>query len=149
VTDTSKLEQTITRLQEAVTACKEATREAHQATKDLRAERQQVQQLLGPTAKELVHSKVEDLVTTEFNKLGPVLKANSRSIYDRVQQQIDMIIDLSLGKQGSTRKGHEDLRPVLASKLRDWLQVEIDRIIDEALDDVGLMEKIAEFETGL
>lgn len=121
------LEQNIARLEQATADAREATREAHAALKDLRAERAAIDRLLSRQAKDMVDEALGALVKEHLDRIGPELVEHSHAIYERVGQQVDKLIDLSLGKEFALGRGREDIRPKLAAKLREWIREELDR----------------------
>lgn len=132
--DMSALEARILEFENKLMEMRDATREANAAIRDLRKERQEIERILGRgEIKQLVHARVEAVVKTELDKIGPEVKKQTQAIYEKVGQQIDKIIDLSLGKKFSTRKGREDIRPALAAHLRNWIR----EILDSEGYDTG------------
>ena len=118
----SRLLEEIERFERARDELREAVRDAHAATKDLRQLKREISELLEKTAKGLVDDRVGELVRSELDRVGPMLKEFSSGLYARVSTELDKLIDLSLGKEFALGKGREDLRPLLAEKLRGWLR---------------------------
>lgn len=121
--DVTALELRINQLNEALEEMREATREAHVAIKGLRDERKQIQQILqGKEVKDMVNDRVNEVVKTELDKIGPEIRRRTNLIYERVGEQINKLIDLSLGKEFATAHNRSDVRPELAAKLREWIK---------------------------
>lgn len=118
-----KLEMRIRELEEKVEEMREATREANMMLRDLKAERKQVEKLLGQgELKKMVNDRVETVVSAELERIGPEIRNYSSSIYDKVGEQVDKLIEIMLGKETSTRGAHADLRPQLAEKMKVWIR---------------------------
>lgn len=100
---------------------KDAMREAREVLKDVRSERKAIEHLLGPSAKAAVEEKIGALVRQELAEIAPQLRRQSDAIYQRVGNQVDKLIDLAMGKEFSSARGREDNRPLLAAKLREWI----------------------------
>jgi hypothetical protein len=116
------LDQKIARFEELLEEMKETTREAHSVLKQLRIERKDIEKALSSAEiKAMVDARVETIVKSELDRIGPELKQQTSKIYARVQREVDKLIDISLGKEFSSVHGREDLRPELAAKLKEWL----------------------------
>lgn len=123
----SQLDQRIQRFEELLEEMKEATREAHSALKQLIHQRKDIDKFLSDEGKRMVEEKVEKVVKTELDKIGPQVREQTSLIYTKVGKEIDKLIDLSLGKEFAIQHNREDLRPELAVKLREWILEVIER----------------------
>lgn len=116
------IEDSINRLLEVQHETRDLLREAHSTLRDLRQIKREIEKLLGPTAHSLVEHEVSTLVKKALDDLTPKLKNFSTETYDRVSDQIQKLIDLAMGQEFSVKAGREDIRPLLALKLRAWIQ---------------------------
>ncbi|HSW90016.1 MAG TPA: hypothetical protein VLH19_04050 [Patescibacteria group bacterium] len=124
----ASLEEQINKFETALAEMRDEIRVAHEAIRALRDERRLVQELLkADDIKKMVTERVSEVVKAELDRLGPEMREYTNQIYDRVGKQIDILIDLSLGKENSKRSDTEDLRPALALHLRKWLKEEIQK----------------------
>lgn len=119
------LEENIARLEEATERADAATRDARAALKDLEHKRREVVRLLSTDAPVLVETAINGAVAQGLDDLSEQFQQASRETYDRVIAQVDVILNIALGKPGSTRTGHADLRPELAQMIREWV---VDRV---------------------
>lgn len=120
--DLTKLEATIAKLNATIDEARTATREGHELLRGLRDERRAIEKLLAVRAPQLVDDRIDEIVKRELDKLGPELAKQSQRVYDTVQRNIDRLIDLALGKDYATSHDRQDIRPQLASKLRQWIR---------------------------
>jgi len=128
-TGPSALEKRIERFEELLEELKGSTREVHEALQQVKYERKEIERLLSSKEiKTLVEDRVNQVVKTELERIGPEVRKQTNLIYAKVGQQIDKLIDLSLGKEFSTRNGRDDLRPRLAAKMKEWIR----EIVEEA-----------------
>lgn len=119
----SNLEMRISQFETLLDEMKAETREAHSALKFLQRERKEIERLLGSKEiKKLVDARVSEVVGGHLEKIGPEIREQTNLIYARVGEQIDKLIDLSLGREFARQKGREDIRPALAEKLREWIR---------------------------
>lgn len=126
-----KLEMRIRELEEKVAEMRDATREANMLLRDLKMQKKEVERLLGmEDVRKLVHDRVDEVVTTELDRIGPQMREFSSHVYDKVGKQIDMLVDIMLGKELSTRAKNADLRPQLAEKMKVWIR--------EVIEEEGL-----------
>ena len=123
----SQLDQRIQRFEELLEEMREATQEAHSALKQLRIERRDIEKFLSTEGKKLVEERVEEVVKTELDKIGPEVRAQTSLIYTKVGKEIDRLIDIALGKEFAIQHNRSDLRPELAVKLREWILEVIER----------------------
>lgn len=118
-----KLEMRIRELEEKVEEMREATRHANMLLRDLKTERKEVERLLGMgEVKKLIDDRVGEVVTFELDRIGPEIREHTKLIYDKVGEQIDKLIAIMLGKEGSTKGTNEDLRPKLAERMKFWIR---------------------------
>src|SRR4051812_40518747 len=114
----ASLEDQINRFKQARIELDEAVRLAHQTLGDMRRERREIERLLaGDDVKKLVDKRVEQVVKHRLDEIGPEVRKQTHLIYDKVGQEIDKLIELSLGKEFAV-KGRTDVRPELAAKLK-------------------------------
>lgn len=117
------LERRIEEFKQALEDMKTSTSEAHSVLKQIRQERREVERLLStPEIRKLVHDAVSKVVQEELEKLAPELREQSNHIYNKVSKEVDRLLNLSLGKVLSEKRGEEDLRPILAEKFRQWMR---------------------------
>ncbi len=116
----------VARIRQAAEDAREAIQEGHILLQALKDERKEIQKLLRSDVEKLV----EDRVKKELEELGESIKKASRDAYRKVGQQIDKLIDLSLGSEFATHHNRVDLRPGLAAKLREWLIEELNKVPD-------------------
>lgn len=123
------LEERIAHFEGLLELMKAATRESHSVLKEIKTERKEIERLLSSKeVRQLVHDRIDEVVKAELEKIGPELKKQSGRIYDRVERQVDLLIDLSMGREFSIANGREDIRPQLAKKLRAWIREVIDSV---------------------
>lgn len=122
----SQLEQTIATFEALLAEMKDVTREAHSTLKQLRHERREIDRMLAGDVKDMIDRRVDEVVKTELDRIGPEIHAQTSRIYARVSTEVQKLIDLSLGKEFVKANGREDLRPQLAAKMRQWIQEVID-----------------------
>lgn len=118
----TQLEKNIQRFEKAKNDIDESVREAHKVLKDLQYERRQIERLLGGEVKTIVHDRVDAVVKRELDVIAPSIKKQTDRIYEKVGEQIDILINICLGKPLADRQGKEDLRPVFAARLRELIQ---------------------------
>jgi uncharacterized NAD(P)/FAD-binding protein YdhS len=116
------LELRIARFEELLEEMREATREAHSTLKEVRTQRREIEQMLGTDIRKTIETRVDNVVSTELNRIGPQIQEQTSRIYARVTREVDKLIDISLGKEFSSTHGREDLRPQLAEKMRIWIK---------------------------
>lgn len=123
MTGIDKLEMRIREFEEKIHEMQEATREANMMLRDLKVQRKEVERLLAMgDVKRLVDARVDEVVRGELDRIGPEIRAHTEIIYDKVGEQIDKLIAISLGKEGSLKSKYDDLRPKLAERLRVWIR---------------------------
>jgi hypothetical protein len=128
VTGPSALEQRIERFEELLEEMRAETREAHSTLKAIRNERREIERLFkADDVSMLVEKRVTEVVKTKLDEIGPEIRDRTTLVYDKVGQQIDKLIDLSLGKKWTDKHSGEDLRPALAEKLKIWIREVIDK----------------------
>lgn len=115
------LEENIARLEKATEEARQATREAHAARKDLLRVQKEVEALLGPEVAEQVSRSVNDALRDELRQVLDAAVKASHDTYARVLNQVDLLINLALGKPGKMAGKEKDLRPELAEKIRLWI----------------------------
>lgn len=120
------LNRSIERFEKASADLREACREAHTATKEAIQARKALEKA-SQDAVERFDRMIEDYAAKELSQLGEKATEASNHIYDKVGEQIDILINTSLGKHMSRSGRKEDLRPALAAKLRWWIQEELDK----------------------
>lgn len=130
------LDKAIERMENAQKKLREETQKAHEAAQALKEQRQAAQQLIKDTMLEL-KGLIEEQVHKELEGLGKEAEKASRQIYDKVGRQIDVLIDLSLGKHKSRRGNTSDIRPMLAEQLKQWLKETVPELAEEFGDDHG------------
>jgi Glu-tRNA(Gln) amidotransferase subunit E-like FAD-binding protein len=119
----TNLEQKIKQFEDAILELKLATREAHSVLKELKREHKEIENLFkGEDVKLLVKNRVDEVVSTQLEEIGPQIRKQTNLIYDKVGNQIDKIIDIALGKEFSVNHNRADLRPELAAKMRIWIR---------------------------
>lgn len=119
----SSLDEKISQFESLIDDMKAETREGHATLKLMQRERREIERLLSSKEiKQLVDERVAEVVGTHLEKIGPEIREQTNLIYGRVGEQIDKLIDLSLGKEFARQKGREDIRPALALKLREWIR---------------------------
>src|SRR5580765_28247 len=109
----SQLDQRIARFEELLAEMKEATREAHSVLKQLRIEHREIEKFLSTAGKDMVEKRVDEVVKTELDKIGPAVREQTSLIYQRVGREIDRLIDIALGKEFAIQHNRSDLRPEL------------------------------------
>lgn len=117
----SNLERRIDLFETLLQEMRDATRDAHSALKALQKERREFERLLSKEVQTQVDECVAAVVKTELDRIGPMLREHTSEIYDKVNKEVDKLVDLCLGKEFSVRNGREDLRPMLAAKLKEWI----------------------------
>lgn len=124
----SMLEKRIEEFNQALADMKEATSEAHSVLKQIRKEREAVEKLFkaDDVAKQ-VQTRVDEVIVAKLDEIGPGIDKQTNRIYQRVGEQIDKMIDLSLGEEFSREHNRLSVRPQLAAKLREWLREVIDQ----------------------
>lgn len=121
------LEDQINRFNKAREELDEAIRASHEVLSDIRRERREIERLLrGKEVKKLVNDRVDEVVRTELEKIGPEVRRQTSLIYEKVGREMDKLIDLSLGEEFARSHGRESVRPQLAEKLKEWLRETID-----------------------
>lgn len=118
----TRLERKIEEFELKIEEMKTATQEANSLLKQIRIERREIEKIMSADVKAMVVSAVEECVKKELDEIGPEIRNQTSLIYERVGEQIDKVINLSLGKEFSTKLNKEDLRPLLAAKFREWIQ---------------------------
>lgn len=141
----SELERNILRFEGARDELHAAVRDAHAVLKDLQKERREIERMMHDDVKKRVNDKVDKVVRSELEKIGPEIRKRTALIYEKVGEQIDKLINLSLGKEFSDKKGQKDLRPLLASKLREFILEVIDNEI--AVNEAQMKEASSAEET--
>lgn len=116
------LEEKIDQFLELIEEMKEVTREAHSTLKMMQKERREFERYISTEGKKQINDRVDETVKNELDKIGPIIREQTNQIYDRVNKEVDKLIDLCIGKEFSFKRDHEDLRPLLADKLREWIK---------------------------
>lgn len=130
------LNKSIERLEEAQKRLREETRLAHEAAQALKEQRQAAERLVKETMLEL-EDLIQKKVVKELAELGEQVDKSSNQIYDKVGRQIDLIINLSLGKHKSRAGNTQDIRPMLAEHLKEWLRENIEELAEKETDGLG------------
>lgn len=115
------LDQKIQQFQDLLEEMRAETREAHSTLKQIRKEREEITKTLTNDVKKMVNDRAAEVVKKELDVLGPQIREQTKLIYEKVGKQIDILIDLSMGKRFAVDHGRSDIRPQLASKLRIFL----------------------------
>lgn len=102
------------RLAEAVEAAKEATREANAAKKDLERARKEAHEFITGDLRATITEEMQRTMGA-FNDEFP---KQVQSMYAKVSEQVDLLINLAVGKPG--RNG-DDLRPEMAAMFGKWI----------------------------
>lgn len=123
----SQLEQNIAKFERLLADMRQATRESHSAIKQQRQLKKEIDKLLNTEITTLVNDRIKEVLEAELAKLVPGLREESRKIYDKVGSEVDVLLNICLGKRFSKKTGTEDLRPLLGLKMREW----IDEILEE------------------
>lgn len=122
------LEKSIQRLEQASANCREEARKAHEAAQACKEERKALE-----AAKKDILDEWDKLleahVVKELASIGEQADAASAKIYEKVGDQIDILINLTLGEKLTRKKNKVDLRPVLAAGLR--------KLIDDIIKEHG------------
>lgn len=116
------LEAKIAQLEELMEELDAKKRDANATLKLLQKERREVEAYLKTVGKKMVEEEVTRVVKTELDIMGPKLRAHADGIYDTIRENVDKIVDLSLGKEFAISHDRVDLRPLLAEKLRLWIK---------------------------
>lgn len=124
----SMLEKRIEEFNQALTDMKEATSEAHAVLKQLRDERRAIEKLFkaDDVAKQ-VENRVHEVIATKLNEIGPEIDKQTNLIYAKVGEQIDKLIDISMGEEFSREHNRLSIRPMLAVKMKEWIRELIDK----------------------
>jgi F0F1-type ATP synthase membrane subunit b/b' len=118
------LEKAIQRFEEAQEGLREEVRNAHAATKALKEERKEAEKLIKESLKS-IETRIIKEVEKNFEQMQKEFAVETHRLYERVQRQVDILIDIALGKR-STRSGDKkDIRPALAAKMREWIMEEL------------------------
>jgi transposase-like protein len=131
----SKLEETINNFERLLQEMRDETREAHAVLKQLRITQREIEKLITTDVKNLIDDEVNKIVKEELDKIAPRLREQTSAIYDRVGNQVDKLIQISLGREFSATRNGSDLRPQLARHLREWI---MEIITEEGLNDGSL-----------
>jgi transposase-like protein len=131
----SKLEETINNFERLLQEMRDETREAHAVLKQLRITQREIERLITTDVKNLIDDEVNKIVKEELDKIAPRLREQTSAIYDRVGNQVDKLIQISLGREFSATRNGSDLRPQLARHLREWI---MEIITEEGLNDGSL-----------
>ncbi len=134
----SELQRNIQTFETLLEDLREEKREIHGLLKDVREERRIIEKMMHDDVKKRVMSEVDKVVRVELEKINPEIRKQTNRIYDKMTEQINKLVDLSLGKEFSTKRGRSDLRPVLAAKLREWILEVIET--EQAVVDAQLKE---------
>lgn len=122
------LEKRIEEFNQALLDMKEATSAAHSVLKQIRDERREIEKLFkADDVKKQVETRVQEVIATKLNEIGPGIDKQTNLIYKKVGEQIDKLIDLSMGEDFSRDHERLSIRPGLALKLKQWLREEIDK----------------------
>lgn len=124
----SMLEKRIEEFNQALADMKEATSEAHAVLKQIRDERRAIEKLFkaDDVAKQ-VQTRVDEVIKTKLGEIGPGIDQQTNRIYQKVGEQIDKVIDISMGEEFAKEHNRLSIRPALAAKLREWLREVIDQ----------------------
>lgn len=115
------LEAKIAQLEEIMEQLDASKRDAHSALKLLQKERRETEAYLRTTGKEMIEEAVTRMVKAELDIMGPKMREHTNAIYDKINSEVDNLINLSLGEPFSKKENRMDLRPQLAEKLRLWV----------------------------
>lgn len=121
-----ELNKTIERFEKAQQVLREESRLAHEAAQGLKEQRKALEKLIKESMQE-IDRKLLERVENELKEIGEQWDKASDQIYDKVGKQIDILIDLSLGKHSGRRGNTVDIRPVLAEKLGEWIHEELEK----------------------
>lgn len=118
----TSLEETINKFEGLLEEMRAETQVAHGVLRDIRAEKKEIDRVMkGDTVRKLVDERLQVVVRAELDRIGPEIKKLSHGVYKKVQEQADMIINICLGQELSNQKDKEDLRPMLAKQLKQWV----------------------------
>lgn len=122
------LERRIKQFEDALEEMRLTTSEAHSALKQLREERRLIENLLkGDDVKKLVSLRVNEVIVTTLDEIGPHIRQQTNEIYAKVGEQIDKLIDIALGDEFAKEHDRIGLRSQLAVKLKIWIREVIDK----------------------
>lgn len=115
------LEAKIAQLEELMEELDAKKRDANSTLKLLQKERREAETWLRTVGKEMIEEAIERLLKAELDILGPKMRDHTNTIYDKINEEVGKLIDLSLGSERMAKKGYPDLRPQLAEKLHIWI----------------------------
>lgn len=121
-----ELNKTIERFEKAQQDLREESRKAHEAIQAVKEQRKALEREVQDIF-DAFDKKIEEYVKKELAEIGEQADKAADQIYDKVGRQIDILIELSLGKHLSRRNKVEDIRPALAEKLGEWIREELDK----------------------
>lgn len=124
----SIIERRIEEFKRALEDMREATSEAHSVLKQIREERREIEKLhKGDDVAKQVETRVNEVIVKKLEEIGPQIDKQTNHIYRKVGEQIDKLIDLSMGEEFSRDHERLSIRPGLAVKLKQWIREEIDK----------------------
>lgn len=126
------LNKAIERLEAAEERCRQAAREANEAAKAVKEQRKLAEQFMKENFDQ-IEERIAEHVRKELDKIGPEVDKTAHFLYDKVGVQIDMLIDLAMGKRKTRTGKNVDLRPRLAFELRKWVKDEINKSVGSEL----------------
>lgn len=121
-----ELNKTIERFEKAQQDLREESRKAHEVIQAVKEQRKALEREVQDIF-DAFDKKIEEYVKKELAEIGEQADKAADQIYDKVGRQIDILIELSLGKHLSRRNKVEDIRPALAEKLGEWIREELDK----------------------
>lgn len=115
------LEAKIAELREIAEELDASKRDARSTLKLLQKERRDTEVYMRTIVKDMIDESVGRLVKAELDILGPKMREHTSGIYDKINDEVDNLINLSLGEPFSKKENRKDLRPLLAENLRIWI----------------------------
>lgn len=113
MSNTTKAEIAEQRLLEVIEQARAATAELNGTKKDLERTIKEAREVLKAEVATTVSNEIERCL----NEFGEQIRNWSDSLYGHVQGQVDLLINLAIGKPGK----EEDLRPLMAAMFRRWI----------------------------
>lgn len=118
----------IARMEQLLADLREERRQANAATKDLNLALREARVFYEKKLRQDFGEHVAGIVKSGLKEYSETTAKAAHDAYSHVQKQIDVLVDLALGRPHETRDGKKvDLRPALAKKLRQA----IDEMIKE------------------
>lgn len=128
------LEENIAKFEAAAERAELAAREANAATKALRQAEKDVRDLLDrDKLTAMVDKAMSDVMREGLDSLAAAFKKAQGRVNDRVLEQVDVILDLAIGKEGRTTGSKTDLRPDLAELIRRFVHEEVTKAANGGL----------------